>query len=197
IASTFSGPSPRHRPSWGTQACASTQSPRRTHSQKNPKSRSRETASSSPKECIFPGPARDLGQVEQYVGEIKGGLRPAMKLTVIGMVHSNPKSFSVTLLCDPLDANKDVGLLFTVNFSDKSITRNARIAGKWGREEKTIPYFPFTAGDTFKMELLCEHQQIRVLLDGRQLCDFTHRIQPLNLVKALQISGDIKLTKVA
>lgn len=48
-----------------------------------------------------------------------------------------------------------------------------------------------------QMELLCEHQQIRVLLDGRQLCDFTHRIQPLNLVKALRISGDIKLTKVA
>lgn len=60
-------------------------------------------------------------------------------------------SFSVTLLCDPVDANKDVGLLFTVNFSEKSITRNARIAGKWGREEKTIPYFPFTAGDTFKV----------------------------------------------
>ncbi|NXF79968.1 LEGLA protein, partial [Sclerurus mexicanus] len=136
-------------------------------------------------------------QVEQYVGEIKGGLRPAMKLTVMGMVHPNPKSFSVTLLCDPVDANKDVGMLFTVNFSEKSITRNARIAGKWGREEKTIPYFPFTAGDTFKMEILCEHQQIRVLLDGRQLCDFTHRIQPLNLVKALKISGDIKLTKVA
>ncbi|XP_009632473.1 galectin-related protein A isoform X4 [Egretta garzetta] len=136
-------------------------------------------------------------KVERYVGEIKGGLRPAMKLTVIGVVHSNPKSFSVTLLCDPVDAHKDVGLLFTVNFSDKSITRNARIAGKWGREEKTIPYFPFTAGDTFKMELLCEHQQIRVLLDGRQLCDFTHRIQPLNLVKALQITGDISLTKVA
>lgn len=48
-----------------------------------------------------------------------------------------------------------------------------------------------------QMELLCEHQQIRVLLDGRQLCDFTHRIQPLSLVKALRISGDIKLTKVA
>lgn len=48
-----------------------------------------------------------------------------------------------------------------------------------------------------QMEILCEHQQIRVLLDGRQLCDFTHRVQPLNLVKALQISGDIRLTKVA
>ncbi|XP_062433200.1 galectin-related protein A-like [Rhea pennata] len=136
-------------------------------------------------------------KMEQYIGEIKGGLRPAMKITVIGMVHSNPKSFAVTLLCDPVDANKDVGLLLTVNFSEKSITRNARIGGKWGREEKIIPYFPFTAGDTFKMELLCEHQQIRVLVDGRQFCDFTHRIQALNLVKALQITGDIKLTKVA
>ncbi|XP_065610475.1 galectin-related protein-like [Cyrtonyx montezumae] len=136
-------------------------------------------------------------KVEQYVGEIKGGLRPAMKITVIGMVPSNPKSFSVTLLCDPVDANKDVGMIFTVNFSEKSITRNARIDGKWGMEEKNIPYFPFIAGDTFKMELLCEHQQIKVLLDGRQLCDFTHRIQPLNLVKALQITGDVKLTKVA
>ncbi|POI30451.1 hypothetical protein CIB84_005799 [Bambusicola thoracicus] len=136
-------------------------------------------------------------KAEQYVGEIKGGLRPAMRITVIGMVPSNPKSFSVTLLCDPVDANRDIGMMFTVNFSEKSITRNARIDGKWGMEEKNIPYFPFIAGDTFKMELLCEHQQIKVLLDGRQLCDFTHRIQPLNLVKALQITGDVKLTKVA
>uniref|UniRef100_A0A8B9ESM0 Uncharacterized protein n=1 Tax=Anser cygnoides TaxID=8845 RepID=A0A8B9ESM0_ANSCY len=30
--------------------------------------------------------------VERYVGEIKGGLRPAMRITVIGMVPSNPKS---------------------------------------------------------------------------------------------------------
>lgn len=63
-------------------------------------------------------------------------------------------SFSVTLLSDPMDISKDVGLLFAVNFSDKSITRNARTAGKWGREEKNIPYFPFTAGDTFKVIFL-------------------------------------------
>ncbi|XP_073204493.1 galectin-related protein A-like isoform X1 [Lepidochelys kempii] len=152
--------------------------------------------------------------VERYIGEIKGGLKPAMKITIIGVICSNPKSeievgettdspvflkmcFAVTLLCDPMDASKDIGLLLTVNFSEKSITRNAQIAGKWGREEKNIPYFPFTAGDTFKMELFCEHQQIRVLLDGRQLCYFTHRVQPLHLVTALQISGDIRLTKVA
>lgn len=77
-------------------------------------------------------------------------------------------SFSVTLLCDPVDANKDVGLLFTVNFSEKSITRNARIAGKWGREEKTIPYFPFTAGDTFKVIF-------QVLWKGKEKLKATYR----------------------
>ncbi|XP_028581528.2 galectin-related protein A-like isoform X1 [Podarcis muralis] len=135
--------------------------------------------------------------VEKYVGEIKGGLRPTMKITIMGVICPAPKSFSVTLLCDPMDANLDIGLLFAVSFLEKSIVRNSRIAGKWGKEEKTIPYFPFTTGESFKMELLCEHQQIRVLLDGRQLCSFTHRVQPMQRVTALQISGDIKLTKVA
>nr|XP_056707950.1 galectin-related protein A-like [Euleptes europaea] len=135
--------------------------------------------------------------MEKYVGEIKGGLRPTMKITIMGVICPNPKSFSVTLLCDPMDASTEVALLFAVNFTEKSIVRNSRIAGKWGKEEKTIPYFPFTTGDSFKMELLCEHQQIRILLDGRQLCDFTYRIVPMQRVTNLQISGDLKLTKVA
>ncbi|XP_034975909.1 galectin-related protein A-like [Zootoca vivipara] len=135
--------------------------------------------------------------VEKYVGEIKGGLRPTMKITIMGVICPAPKSFSVTLLCDPMDASLDIGLLLAVSFLEKSIVRNSRIAGKWGKEEKTIPYFPFTAGESFKMELLCEHQQIRVLLDGRQLCSFTHRVQPMQRVTALQISGDFRLTKVA
>ncbi|KAF7251572.1 Galectin-related protein [Varanus komodoensis] len=136
--------------------------------------------------------------VERYTGEIKGGLRPTMKITIMGVIYPNPKSFSVTLLCDPVDNNtsKDVGLLLVVNFTEKSIIRDSRIAGKWGKEEKTIPYFPFTAEESFKMELFCEHQQIRILLDGRQLCSFSHRVQPIQRVTALQISGDVKLTKV-
>ncbi|XP_026526938.1 galectin-related protein A-like isoform X1 [Notechis scutatus] len=136
---------------------------------------------------------------EKYVGDIKGGLRPTMKITIMGMIYPSPKSFSVTLLCEPKDdhATRDIGLLLVVSFSEKSIVRNSQIAGKWGKEEKTIPYFPFTAEDSFKMELLCEHQQIRILLDGRQLCSFSHRVQPVQRMTVLQISGDLKLTKVA
>ncbi|XP_029454722.1 galectin-related protein-like isoform X2 [Rhinatrema bivittatum] len=93
-------------------------------------------------------------EVEQYFGEIKGGMKPAMRLTIMGMVTSNPRSFAVSLLCSPTDSAKDasdIGFLLAVNFRNKSVTRNAKISGKWGAEEKNIPYFPFTAGENFKI----------------------------------------------
>ncbi|XP_008115185.1 galectin-related protein A [Anolis carolinensis] len=135
---------------------------------------------------------------ENYAGEIKGGLRPTMKIVIMGVISPNPVSFSLTLFCDPIDdqPSKDVGFFLAVSFPDKSIIRNSRVDGKWGGEEDEIPYFPFTAGESFKMELLCEHQQIRVLVDGRQLCNFNHRVQPTQRMTTLKISGDIKLTKV-
>ncbi|KAE8587813.1 hypothetical protein XENTR_v10022120 [Xenopus tropicalis] len=135
--------------------------------------------------------------VVQYFGNIKGGMKPAMKITIMGIVDDKPKSFAITLLCNPSGLDQDVALLLRVNFQDKSVVRNSKFAGIWGKEEGKIPYFPFTAGDNFKMEILCEHQQMRVTLDGRQLCDFTHRVPQLRAVTGLNVSGDIKLTKVA
>lgn len=32
-------------------------------------------------------------QDDEYVGEIKGGLRPSMKLIVMGILHKRPKRF--------------------------------------------------------------------------------------------------------
>ncbi|KAG7274650.1 hypothetical protein CRUP_004574 [Coryphaenoides rupestris] len=84
-----------------------------------------------------------------------------------------------------------------VNFSDKAVQRNARLAGKWGPSENTLSYFPFTAGEAFKMEIVCEHQQFRILVDGQPLCGFTHRLTPLASLTALRVFGDLQLTKVA
>lgn len=46
------------------------------------------------------------------------------------------------------------------------------------------------------MEILCEHQQFRVQVDGQQLFDFTYRFQQLQKLTALKITGDLRLTKV-
>ena len=54
-----------------------------------------------------------------------------------------------------------------------------------------------TVSVVLQIEILSEHQQIRVLVDGQQLCDFTHRVLQIRTVTALKITGDARLTKVA
>uniref|UniRef100_A0A4W5NEF2 Galectin n=1 Tax=Hucho hucho TaxID=62062 RepID=A0A4W5NEF2_9TELE len=136
---------------------------------------------------------------EEYVGAIQGGLRPTMRLVVMGIVNKKPQSMVVSLSSDPVeeDFEGDVGLQVKVNFLAKAVQRNARLAGSWGTSENTLAYFPFAAGEPFKMEIVCEHQQFRILVDGQPLCGFTHRLSPLASLTALRVFGDLRLTKVA
>lgn len=48
-----------------------------------------------------------------------------------------------------------------------------------------------------QMEIVCEHQQFRILVDGQPLCGFTHRLTQLASLTALRVHGDLQLTKVA
>lgn len=50
------------------------------------------------------------------------------------------------------DSEGDVGLQLQVNFVDKAVQRNARLAGKWGKAENTLSFFPFAPGESFKVE---------------------------------------------
>ncbi|KAG9336767.1 hypothetical protein JZ751_003115 [Albula glossodonta] len=107
-------------------------------------------------------------------------------------------SMVVALVCQPQDdAESDVGLQVTVSFPERAVLRNARLGGKWGVSENALSYFPFAAGEPFKMEIVCEHQQFRMLVDGQPLCCFTHRLTQLSSLTALHIYGDLQLTKVA
>ncbi|XP_019728020.1 galectin-related protein B [Hippocampus comes] len=147
---------------------------------------------------------------EEYIGEIKGGLRPSMKLVVMGIVDKKPKSIEVVVSSAPqqkesaeeeeqveAESEGDVGLQLKVSFMDKAVQRNARLAGKWGPAENTLSFFPFAPGEPFKMEIVCEHQQFRILVDGQPLCGFTHRLPRLASLTALRVFGDVQLTKVA
>lgn len=48
-----------------------------------------------------------------------------------------------------------------------------------------------------QMEIVCEHQQFRILVDGQPLCGFAHRLTQLASLTALRVHGDLQLTKVA
>ncbi|XP_077586751.1 galectin-related protein B [Stigmatopora nigra] len=146
---------------------------------------------------------------EEYIGEIKGGLRPSMKLVVMGIVDKKAKSIEVVVSTAPhpkeadqedqeeAETEGDVGLQLKVSFLDKAVQRNARLAGKWGSAEKTLSFFPFAPGEPFKLEIVCEHQQFRILVDGQPLCGFAHRLPQLATLTALRVFGDVRLTKVA
>ncbi|XP_028293191.1 galectin-related protein B [Gouania willdenowi] len=135
----------------------------------------------------------------EYIGEIKGGMRPSMKLVVMGIVNKKPKSIEVILSSKPEEEETegDVGLQLKVSFMDKAVQRNARLDGKWGSCENTLSFFPFAPGEAFKMEIVCEHQQFRILVDGQPLCGFSHRLSQLASLTALRVFGDLQLTKVA
>lgn len=49
------------------------------------------------------------------------------------------------------DTEGDVGLHLKVNFMDKAVHRNARLAGQWGQAENTLSFFPFAPGESFKV----------------------------------------------
>uniref|UniRef100_A0A3Q1CJX2 Galectin n=1 Tax=Amphiprion ocellaris TaxID=80972 RepID=A0A3Q1CJX2_AMPOC len=98
---------------------------------------------------------KDQKENGEYTGEIKGGLRPSMKLVVMGIVNKKPKSMEVILSSRPQeeDTEGDVGLQLKVSFREKAVQRNARLAGKWGSAENTLSFFPFAAGEPFKVLL--------------------------------------------
>uniref|UniRef100_A0A3Q3WHY9 Galectin n=1 Tax=Mola mola TaxID=94237 RepID=A0A3Q3WHY9_MOLML len=182
----FSESPPVELTSCGTEALANSHSPCCRHLLKYSNRSWRDVSDSQPKGCM-------------YIGEIKGGLRPSMKLVVMGIINKKPKSMEVSLssTAQEEDTEADVGLQLKVNFMDKAVQRNARLAGKWGPAENTLSFFPFAPGESFKMEIVCEHQQFRILVDGQPLCGFSHRLSQLASLKTLRVFGDLQLTKVA
>lgn len=76
------------------------------------------------------------------------------------------RSIEVTLSSAPQeeDSEADVGLHLKVNFPDKAVQRNARLAGQWGRAENTLSFFPFAPGESFKVKL-AQHPAARATVD--------------------------------
>lgn len=62
----------------------------------------------------------------------------------------------VTLSCPPrgegdTEQEGDVGLQLMVKFTEKAVVRNSRVNGKWGTSESILSFFPFAAGESFKV----------------------------------------------
>ncbi|KAM8809225.1 galectin-related protein [Eudromia elegans] len=132
-----------------------------------------------------------------FCGRIKGGMRPGKKILVMGIVDLNPESFGIRLTCgESEDPPADVAIELKAVFTERQFVRNSCVAGEWGEEQSSIPYFPFIPDQPFRVEILCEHPRFRIFVDGHQLFDFYHRIETLSAIDTIKINGDLQLTKL-
>ncbi|MCJ8748188.1 hypothetical protein PDJAM_G00162000 [Pangasius djambal] len=150
--------------------------------------------SSSFGEPAFGSSSKDEQQLlaVPFCGSIRGGMRPGKKITIMGIVDPEPDGFDISLTC----GCDDVALEVSARFEDRQLLRNAHVSGSWGEEETAIQFFPFLAGQPFRLEIHCEHQSFRVLVDGQPLFDFYHRVRSLMSIDTIQISGSLSITKL-
>ncbi|XP_037328049.2 galectin-related protein-like [Pungitius pungitius] len=134
-----------------------------------------------------------------FRGHIPGGMHPGKKVVVVGVVDSCPDRFHVALTCGIGSAEPppDVALELCVRFRERQVLRRACVAGCWGDGDRAAPFFPFIAGQPFKIEIRCEQSRFRVFVDGQKLFDFHHRLTSLGDIDTLWIKGGVSVTKLA
>ncbi|KAF1606389.1 Galectin-3, partial [Eudyptes chrysolophus] len=125
---------------------------------------------------------------------LQAGLVPRMLITITGTVNPNPNRFS-------LDFKKgnDIAFHFNPRFKEdnrKVIVCNSMFLNNWGREERTALQFPFEAGKPFKLQIFCEVDRFKVVVNDAHLLQYNFREKQLNEITKLCIAGDITLTSV-
>ncbi|CAG5134274.1 unnamed protein product [Candidula unifasciata] len=130
---------------------------------------------------------------------IQGGLYHGKIIYISGVPHHSPSRFTINLACGSYDS-ADYGLTFDVRFNYSNcynvVVRTHRQNGSWGPEEKHQNYFPFSPGADFEIMILAEHNAYKIAVNGQHYTEFFHRIQPLQRIDYLNVTGDVRLTLV-
>lgn len=117
-----------------------------------------------------------------------------MLITIVGTVNPRPNRLQVDLI-----KGQDIAFHFNPRFNEdnrKVIVCNSMLQNNWGKEERTLPRFPFEAGKPFKIQILCEADCLKVAVDDAHLLQYKHRIKDLNQITKLRVAGDVTLTSI-
>ncbi|XP_072346390.1 galectin-9C-like isoform X2 [Scyliorhinus torazame] len=122
-----------------------------------------------------------------------GSIRPQQKIRVVGTVKPKPSRFTINLKTGYSD---NIALHINQRFDENAVVRNSRINQNWGTEERNLPLLPFVPGQTFEVLIVVQPNCYKVSVNGRHLFNYNHRIQPLNQIDQLEVTGDISLSLV-
>ncbi|KAM8975931.1 galectin-9-like [Pelodytes ibericus] len=142
----------------------------------------------------FPGaPMQAANYTIPYQSNIYGGFFPGKTIVIRGTVTGHPKRFHINL-----KFSGGTALHFNPRFDENAIVRNSYLNNSWGKEERQMPRqgMCFAPGQSFVIEINCEHHAFKVKVNGNEVCVFNHRMQNLQQIDTVQIEGDVVLQHV-
>ncbi|XP_078097738.1 galectin-9-like isoform X2 [Mustelus asterias] len=122
-----------------------------------------------------------------------GSIRPQQQIKVVGTVKPKPYRFTINL---KTGYSNNIALHINQRFDENAVVRNSCINQSWGTEERSLPFLPFVPGQTFELLLVVQPNCYKISVNGRHLFNYNHRLQPLNQVDQLEVTGDISLSLV-
>ncbi|XP_070592620.1 galectin-6-like [Erythrolamprus reginae] len=126
-----------------------------------------------------------------YTGDIPGGLEVNKNITIRGSIPKNAKSFHINL-----KAGQDVVLHFNLHMGQRTVIRNNFLYGRWGAEEKDLPFNPLQPGQNFELLIHCDNHKFKVYANGQPFFSYTYRYVLIENVHTLEIKGDVTLSYI-
>nr|XP_037274840.1 galectin-4-like [Rhipicephalus microplus] len=124
-------------------------------------------------------------------------MAPGRVVIVSGVVEPKPYRFHVNLQTDVGDT-ADMGLHLNPRFDTKprGVVLNSRDRDQW-QQEVQVPgnKFPFTEGSPFEIQIHCQEDKFRVLVNGTFLADFPHRID-CSRIDYVCVDGSVILDRI-
>ncbi|XP_061551915.1 galectin-3b isoform X2 [Phycodurus eques] len=142
-----------------------------------------------------PGANTSVSLSVPFSQKIPDGLRTGKIISIKGNIKPNANKVTVDLC-----SGHDLAFHFNPRFNEngkKAIVRNSKIGGRWGNEERSLPRFPFVAGQPFELRIECASDMFKVFVQGSHLLDFHHRLPNVRQIQKLDIYGDVTLSHVS
>ncbi|XP_006901140.1 PREDICTED: galectin-4 [Elephantulus edwardii] len=129
-----------------------------------------------------------------YNQPIPGGLSVGMSIYIQGVASQHMRRFSVNFMAGQGD-EADIAFHFNPRFDgwDK-VVFNTKTGGQWGNEERKKS-MPFQKGSSFELVFMVMPEHYKVVINGSPFYEFGHRL-PLQMVKYLQVDGDLELQSI-
>ncbi|XP_022819085.1 galectin-9-like isoform X1 [Spodoptera litura] len=125
-----------------------------------------------------------------FTNSISGGMFPGRKMVVKGGIPPGSNGFSLNLVC----GSDEIAFHFNPRFGEQRIVRNSLLSGNWGAQE-TSGGMPLIKGEPFEAQFECQEDCIRVELNGKHFCNYTHRT-PYHKITHVKGDGDVLINQI-